>query len=131
MIENMLLNNPAVDAEKDYIKYLSENRVLAGDKMIVDGAHKSDFSVFNKTLNLPANLTSTGQQKSVLVDLVLAHAKLVKNPIVLLDEAAAHMDETNRNRMFSELAKSNAQVWATGIDKDIFSGIENAVFISC
>ncbi len=129
MIENMLLNMPAVDAEKDYIKYLAENRVLAGDKMIIDGAHKSDFSVFNKTLNLPVNLTSTGQQKSVLVDLILAHAKLVKNPIVLLDEAAAHLDENARIRMFAELAASHAQVWATGIDAVIFKSIDDATFI--
>jgi DNA replication and repair protein RecF len=135
-IENMLLNNPALDVEKEYLKYLGENRTLNNEKMIIDGAHKSDFGVFNKTLNLPAAVTSTGQQKAVLIDLILAHAKLIKaktgkTPIVLLDEAAVYLDANARARMFAELAAAGAQVWATGIDADVFADIPNAVFVAC
>ncbi|HNY25186.1 MAG TPA: AAA family ATPase [Alphaproteobacteria bacterium] len=135
-IETLLLNSSSADAEKEYLKYLSENRGLQGDKMVIDGAHKSDFGVFNKVLNLPVSLTSTGQQKSVLIDLILAHSKLIrtktgKTPIVLLDEAAAHLDSTARERLFNELGAVDAQVWATGLEPEVFKSCKNAVFVSC
>ncbi len=135
-LESALLNTTAVNVEKSYLEYLGTNRELVADKMVIDGAHKSDFGVFNKVLKLPAALTSTGQQKSVLVDLILAHAKLVhaktgKQPLVLLDEAAAHLDANARARLFSELALADAQVWATGLEPDVFADIENAAFVAC
>lgn len=135
-IETLLLNGTAADAEKQYLEYLSKNRELQGDKMVIDGAHKSDFGVFNKTLNLPASFTSTGQQKSVLIDLILAHSKLIrtktgKTPIVLLDEAAAHLDERARNYVFEELGAVDAQVWATGLEVEVFTACKNSVFVTC
>ena len=104
--------------------------------MIVDGVHKSDFGVFNKKLNLPAHLTSTGQQKTTLIELILAHAKLLHTrlnhrPFILLDEAVAHLDTNAREKLFSELGKSEAQVWATGLDASVFDGISDAVIVSC
>lgn len=135
MVEEMVLNaGPA--AEEKYFAYLTENRNLVGDKMVIDGPHKSDFGVFNNTLNLPAHLTSTGQQKSVLLDLILAHARLMyektaKHPIILLDEAAAHLDNSARSRLFQSLGVANAQVWATGLDPAVFSETPNAVFVTC
>ncbi len=137
VVEQMLIDGaPAADAERRYLEYLKNNRELVGDKMIVDGPHKSDFGVFNKKLNLPAHLTSTGQQKTVLIDLILAHAKLVhaktgRNPIILLDEAAAHLDAAARDRLFTELGQASAQVWATGLDADVFNNVPNAVFVAC
>ncbi len=137
MIEKMLIDGTSVaDAEKNYLDYLKNNRVLVGDKMVLDGPHKSDFGVFNNTLGLPAHLTSTGQQKTVLIDLILAHAKLVhtktgKRPLILLDEAAAHLDKNARQKMFEELGAADAQVWATGLDIEIFKDIPNAVFVTC
>ncbi|MDR0727203.1 MAG: AAA family ATPase [Rickettsiales bacterium] len=135
-IESLLLNGTAADAEASYLEYLAANRELQGDKMVINGAHKSDFGVYNKLLKLSANLTSTGQQKAVLVDLILAHAKLVrektgKTPLVLLDEAAAHLDISARKRMFEELGKSGAQVWATGLEKDVFADVPNVTFVAC
>ncbi len=137
MVEQMLIDGrTAGDTERAYREYLGKTREIIGDKMVIDGVHKSDFGVFNKQLNLPANLTSTGQQKTVLMELVLAHAKLVhartnRHPIILLDEAAAHLDENAREKLFSELGKSEAQVWATGLDMDAFRNVPNAVFVSC
>ncbi|MBQ7289981.1 MAG: hypothetical protein IJW84_03760 [Alphaproteobacteria bacterium] len=137
IVEKMLIDGmTAGDTERAYLDYLKQNRTLVGDKMVLDGPHKSDFGVFNNELGLPAHLTSTGQQKTVIIDLILAHAKLVhtktgRSPIILLDEAAAHLDKNARKNMFRELAQSNAQVWATGLDPDIFSNIEDAVFVAC
>ncbi|MBQ2005240.1 MAG: DNA replication and repair protein RecF, partial [Alphaproteobacteria bacterium] len=92
--------------------------------------------VFNTELNLPAHLTSTGQQKTVLIDLILAHAKLLhtktgNQPLILLDEAAAHLDTNARENLFTELRDSNAQVWATGLDAEIFKNVPDAVFVTC
>ncbi len=136
-IEQMLIDGmSAADAERAYLDYLTNTRELVGDKMILDGPHKSDFGVFNNELNLPAHLTSTGQQKTILLDLILAHAKLIHvktgaRPLILLDEAAAHLDEGARTNLFAALADANAQVWATGIDANIFKDVPNAVFVTC
>ena len=136
MVESMIMNSNAADAEREYLAYTKTNRNLINDKMILDGVNKSDFGVFNKILNLPANLTSTGQQKTTLLNLILAHAKLVHtktgaSPIILLDEAAAHLDTDARTRLFSELGKNNAQVWATGLDADVFRNVPDAEFVAC
>ena len=136
MIERLLIDSSAVNAEKKYFEYLQENRFLIGDKMTIDGPHRSDFGVFNNVLKLPANITSTGQQKSILIDLILAHAKLIhiktdQKPLVLLDEATTYLDENARNKLFTELNEANAQVWATGLDQNIFQNIPCALFVTC
>ena len=137
MVERMLIDGARpVDAENRYMEYLQQNRELVGDKMVLDGPHKSDFGVFNHALNLPADITSTGQQKSVLIDLILAHAKLIHTktamtPIVLLDEAVAHLDASARTRVFGELESAAAQVWATGLNSDVFADVKNAAFVAC
>lgn len=137
LIEQMLIAGAtAGDAERSYIEYLRTNRVLVGDKMIVDGPHKSDFGVFNQELGLPVHLTSTGQQKTILLDLILAHAKLIHaktshDCIILLDEAIAHLDSDARSALFVALADTNAQVWATGLDIENFRDIPNSVFVTC
>jgi len=137
MIESDLISGMTPgDAERAYLEYLRGARELVGDKMVLDGPHKSDFGVFNSELNLPAALTSTGQQKSVLIDLIMAHARLVhektaRRPIILLDEAAAHLDTAARRRMFDAFANADAQVWATGIDAAAFADAGDAAFVTC
>lgn len=135
MVEEMVLSD-APGAEGKYFKYLCENRSLQGDKMVIDGPHKSDFGVFNNELSLPAHLTSTGQQKSVLLNLILAHARCVHEktsatPIILLDEAAAHLDAAARCRLFDALGAAHAQVWATGLDPNVFKDVADAAFVAC
>jgi len=137
MLEKMLIDGMTPgDTERKYREYLGATREIVADKMVVDGVHKSDFGVFNKKLNLPAHLTSTGQQKTMLLELILAHAKLLhertnRQPIILLDEAVAHLDENARKNLFTELGNASAQVWATGIDEHTFENVPNAVFVSC
>lgn len=136
MVETLIMETNAANAERKYLDYLKGNRTLVYDKMVIDGVNKSDFGVFNKKLNLPANLTSTGQQKTTLIALIMAHAKLVftktgHEPIILLDEAAAHLDADARRKMFQDLSSSHAQVWATGLDSEIFRDIDDATFVAC
>lgn len=136
MIESLIMNSCAADAEHEYFIYLKQNRNLINEKMVIDGVNKSDFGMFNHELNLPAKLTSTGQQKTILLKLILAHAKLIytktgANPVILLDEAAAHLDASARKNLFDELACVHAQVWATGLDPAVFADVRDAVFVAC
>ena len=136
LIESMIMQQNAAAAEREYLSYLKSNRYLTNDKMILDGINKSDFGVFNQKLNLPANLTSTGQQKTTLIELILAHAKLIytktgAQPIILLDEAAAHLDTNARKNLFEKLGAANAQVWATGLEPDVFHDVPDATFVAC
>lgn len=134
--EAMICEQNAAMAERQYLQYLRENRTLIGDKMTIDGPHRADFGMFNNELKLPVALTSTGQQKTALVELIIAHARLINAhtgiaPIILLDEAAAHLDAAARERMFAALSGANAQVWATGLDPNVFANIDDAVFVTC
>ena len=134
--EKLSLEGFAVDIEREYAEYLSRERALTGDKMTIDGPQRTDFGMFNRALYMPVAQTSTGQQKSALFSLVLAHACLVRaktgcTPLILLDEAAAHLDADARTVLFKGLAKAKAQVWATGIDPILFEGVADAVFIGC
>ena len=137
MIEKMIISGlPVAAAEHKYREYLSKNRELVGDKMVLDGPHKSDFGMFNNELNLPARLTSTGQQKSALFELILAHTSLLHTKtngdcIVLFDEAATHMDTNARAKVFKKLGETHTQVWATGLDANYFKDIPNSIIVTC
>ena len=95
------------------------------------GPHRSDLEVTHGPKNIPAKMCSTGEQKALLIGLVLAHACLIKktsggiSPLILLDEIAAHLDLGRRLALFSSIASLNAQVWMTGTDADIFSPLQN------
>ena len=132
MVEKMFIDGmTAGDVERKYREYLGAARQIVADKMVLDGPHKSDFGMFNNALKLPVRLTSTGQQKMALFDLILAHAKLIhakKNTgaIILLDEAIAHLDECARKMFFDAIDATEAQVWYTGIDANLFKYAKNA-----
>ncbi|MCL2737562.1 MAG: AAA family ATPase [Alphaproteobacteria bacterium] len=126
----------AMDTEKEYAEYLSDERALVHEKMTIDGAHKSDMTMFNQPLSMNVAMTSTGQQKSALLSLIIAHAKLLHaktnaRPVVLLDEAAAHLDADARANLFAELSETDSQVWATGVCPLLFQGVGGAIFIGC
>ena len=137
VIERQIISGATISvAEREYRKYLSENRELVGDKMVLDGPHKSDFGMFNNELNLPVRLTSTGQQKSALFDLILAHTKLLytktnHNCVVLFDEAAAHLDSAARKKIFASLDATHTQVWATGLDENSFVDVPGSIIVAC
>jgi DNA replication and repair protein RecF len=78
---------------------------------------------------MAASQCSTGEQKALLLGLVLAHAELVKDrhdgiaPVLLLDEVTAHLDEERRAALFAELLRIGTQAWMTGTDKEAFSAL--------
>lgn len=100
------------------------------------GPHRSDLSVVHAGKDQPAERCSTGEQKALLLGLILAHAELVgermrRRPVLLLDEVAAHLDASRRDALFARLTAMGAQVWMTGTDRSLFSGLEGlATFVS-
>ncbi|AQR74319.1 DNA replication/repair protein RecF [Sphingomonas sp. LM7] len=91
------------------------------------GPHRSDLLVTHLGKQQPAHLCSTGEQKALLLGLVLAHAELVADrvgraPILLLDEVAAHLDPGRRAALFERLA-SGGQVWMTGTEPELFDAV--------
>ena len=136
LLESFILNENASIAEQKYLDYLINNRFLINDKMIIDGVNKTDFKVFNKTLNLPVYLTSTGQQKIVLIDLVLSHSKLIntklnKKNLILLDEVFSHLDYLSSKKILNSFQETNSQIWITGNDDSKVKEFSNVFYIKC
>lgn len=92
------------------------------------GPHRTDLAVTHLGKNQPAALASTGEQKALLIGLILAHAHLVaersgRRPVLLLDEIAAHLDPSRRAALFERLGSAGGQVWMTGTETNLFAGI--------
>ncbi|MBL4854000.1 MAG: DNA replication/repair protein RecF [Robiginitomaculum sp.] len=108
----------------EYIKAaLAKDRALdARAGRTLRGVHKSDLLVTHRAKAMQAAYCSTGEQKALLIGLVLAHARTQadKPPLLLLDEVAAHLDEHRRAALIEELLELNTQVFLTGTDADLF-----------
>jgi DNA replication and repair protein RecF len=90
------------------------------------GPHRADFIVSHLERGLPAALCSTGEQKALLISIVLAHARLFAlhrgaAPLLLLDEVAAHLDGIRRRALFDEVLELGAQAWLTGTEAAVFA----------
>ncbi len=98
------------------------------------GPHRSDLAVTHRERDMPARLCSTGEQKALLISIVLAQARLIglaraAPPLVLLDEVAAHLDEVRRRALFDELLDLGAQAWLSGTEAGLFAALgERAQF---
>lgn len=129
-LENALERAAAVDVEDAYARDLAAARERdRAAKRTTFGPHRSDLSVIHAPKEMPARLCSTGEQKALLVGLVLAHAELVRahtrtTPLILLDEIAAHLDAIRRAAMFAEIDALAAQAWMTGTDRAVFAPLD-------
>lgn len=128
---------PAVDLEEKFRHALASGRErdrAAGRTL--DGPHRADLVVRHRPKAMPAELCSTGEQKALLVGLVLSHARLTGEmsgltPILLLDEIAAHLDAGRRAALFSILEELNCQAFMTGTDAALFSSLSGrALFLT-
>ena len=128
-IEAMVLTRPAVEAEDRYRTVLKENRARdAAAGRTLDGPHLTDLAVYYREKGIAARDGSTGEQKALLIGLVLAHAALVRDmtgtaPVILLDEVVAHLDPDRRAALFDALDRLGSQVWLTGADPIAFTDI--------
>ena len=129
MVEELLVNMPAVEAEETFRRALAVGRErdrAAG--RTIEGPHRSDLLVRHRPKNMPAELCSTGEQKALLVGIVLSHARLCGEmsgsvPILLLDEIAAHLDAGRRTALFSILEQLGCQTFMTGTDAALFASL--------
>jgi DNA replication and repair protein RecF len=120
----------AVDVEDEYARALraGRDRDRAAGRAL-EGPHRADFHLTHGPKDMPGRLCSTGEQKSLLIGLILAHAELsaVRRdgaPILLLDEVAAHLDTDRRGALYEELVLLGTQAWMTGTDRSAFAGLE-------
>lgn len=131
VIECSLSERPALEVEESFAATLRAARsVDAGSGGASSGPHRSDLSVFHAGKSMPAERCSTGEQKALLIGLILAHARLIRaergmSPLLLLDELAAHLDESRRAALFDLLDDLKTQVWMTGADRTLFSAVRN------
>jgi DNA replication and repair protein RecF len=129
-LDTLVATLPAVDAEDRYRAILRDYRPrdrAAGRTLV--GPQASDLLVRHGPKDIPANTASTGEQKALLIGLVLAHAQLVASmsgiaPFVLLDEVAAHLDPRRRAGLFAALESLGGQVWMTGADPSLFAELQ-------
>ena len=126
-MEQLLAQRSAVEIEDRYRSLLRENRARdAAAGRTLDGPHLSDLSVRHAGKGVPASDCSTGEQKALLIRLVLAHASLITDmtgfaPVLLLDEVVAHLDPSRRTALYKALTGLGGQVWMTGADPAAFA----------
>jgi DNA replication and repair protein RecF len=128
-MEQLLPAHPAVEVEERYRAVLRDSRPRdAAAGRTLNGPHLTDLSVIYAQKNVPAGDASTGEQKALLIGLVLAHARLIaamtgSAPVLLLDEVVAHLDPGRRSALHTELEALGAQVWMTGADRRMFAEV--------
>ena len=130
-LENLASEFSASDLEEQFLQQLRTSRRLdAAAGRTLQGPHRSDLIVHHRPKSMPAALCSTGEQKALLIGLLLAHAKLVGElhgaaPILLLDEVAAHLDAERRSALYEMIDKLACQAWMTGTDQSLFEALED------
>jgi DNA replication and repair protein RecF len=131
LIEQLIPAYPASEVEQRYRAVLRNNRSRdAAAGRTLDGPHLSDLKVIYAAKGIAAADASTGEQKALLIGLVLAHARLLREmtgapPVLLLDEVLAHLDPGRRAALHRELAELGAQAWMTGADAALFREIRS------
>ena len=127
-----LATGPALAAEDWLRDTLAATRASdAASGTAAHGAHRADLQLEDMATALPAALSSTGQQKALLIGVVLGHAALIAAergapPLLLLDEPAVHLDAARRAALWSALATGPAQALVTGTDREPFAPLEGA-----
>ena len=123
LIEKLLKVQPAVEVE-DYIRLELKNSRLDIESS-VSGPNNSLIKIFNRKNKKNLDTSSTGEQKLLLISIILSHARLLNNkfnmaPILLLDDIVEHLDDKHRAALFSEISRHQAQSWFTSTTKDAF-----------
>lgn len=129
-IERILDEKPAIEAEEEYqnILYNQRRAVLYSEN--IEGINRTDFKVYYKNKNMAAELCSTGEQKSLLIGLILAQTKcqiLDKGfaPVLLLDEVVAHLDSLKKDALLEKIKDLKIQAIITATDSRLFDSMQN------
>jgi len=133
LVEDWLANEPALAAEDHLRAALQASRQgdTNGGATSV-GPHRSDFAVRHGETGMAAEICSTGEQKALLIGIVLAAARLQTEergytPLLLLDEITAHLDKARRESLFDIILELGAQAWITGTEDEIFAPLGQQV----
>jgi DNA replication and repair protein RecF len=128
-MEQLIAVHPATELEERYRAVLRDNRTRdAAAGRTLEGPHLTDLKVIYAPKAVAAADASTGEQKALLIGLVLGHARLIAAmtghaPILLLDEVVAHLDPVRRRALHDELRQLRTQVWMTGADPALFTEV--------
>lgn len=129
-LEGRIRLEAALDLEENFRRQLRDmrGRDRAAGRTL-DGPHRTDLIVHHRPKAMPAALCSTGEQKALLIGLILAHARLTSSlsgmaPVLLLDEIAAHLDEGRRAALFDIIDDLGAQAFMTGTDRSLFRDLK-------
>ena len=134
-VPDVTLQMEGPDSAEDLRRlWQASRRKDAGAGRTLTGPHRADLVVLNRTNGQAADRSSTGEQKALMLSLILAHAALVAAqrgapPILLLDEVAAHLDPVRRAALFERLAATGAQVWMTGTEASLFDEIGSSAHL--
>jgi DNA replication and repair protein RecF len=126
-LEEALSQHSATEVEDEFRALLDQGRERdRAAARTLEGPHLSDLIVTHGPKEAPAPHCSSGEQKALLIGLILAKAELIKelegaSPLVLLDEVAAHLDQPRREALFGEILRLGAQAWMTGTDRELFA----------
>lgn len=125
-LERLLEDHTALEAEEAYRRLLTDGRSREAAGAPGEGPHRTDLVVHHRGKGLPAVHCSTGEQKAVLIAVLLAQARVQAlhrgmAPILLLDEVAAHLDAERRDALYDSLCALGAQAWLTGTDRSLFA----------
>ena len=125
LVERWLAHAPALDVEERFREHLAATRRADREGASADGPQRSDLLVSDRGRTMAAEQCSTGEQKAMLIALIVAHARLVERqrrraPVLLLDEIAAHLDESRRRALFEIVVDVGAQAWLTGTERAVF-----------
>ncbi len=130
-LESLVGEASASDLELEYATILRNSRRLdAAARRTLQGPHRSDMKITHRPKSIPAALCSTGEQKALLIGLLLAHARLTGElhgfaPLLLLDEVAAHLDKQRRSALFDMIDELGCQAWMSGTDRELFDALGN------
>ncbi len=128
-VESWLADTPAVDVEHRLCQSLRAARqhdAMSGGAS--HGPHRSDLEVINLDKSMPARQCSTGEQKALLISIVLANTRLHtarrgEPPLLLLDEIVAHLDPDRREVLLDRILATGAQAWLTGTEPSLFESV--------
>ncbi|MBA4750492.1 MAG: DNA replication/repair protein RecF [Alphaproteobacteria bacterium] len=129
-LELHLKTHKALDVEGLFQERLRQNRSVDQESgRTTLGPHKTDLVVFYNEKQMPAAQSSTGEQKALLLSLIMATARLRSQtregvPLLLLDEVVAHLDPVRREALLEEILYLGMQTWMTGTDRDAFSAVK-------
>ncbi len=125
---------PALDVEERLRAALAAARSIeSAQRNTAPGPNRADLQIRDLASNRPAALSSTGEQKSMLIGIVLGHAALIQAargapPMLLLDEPLVHLDASRRHALFTALHTAPLQAWLTGTDREPFHGLDAACY---